>query len=267
MSFELKRNRSSFIIDEKEENESKQEIDIILDLYTKVLKKEDSKCVCSNLIQDNMIYEAEIVPNLSFKTTNFKVKASDIIMKLKECGYPLWGCMLSVYNLEAEEFIFIGSDPLDQNIYLDESFGKSVIRVRVISYLEEKLINAAGANILNNSNNVAGSNISNKHDKSNSENDKKNLRRTKERKIGYIIEKVNTWRKLYNGFYDDYGNFMKYSLDEAAKIIDISKKSLDDYLLQLRLGRKYGFDFNANRNCKVGMLRAFVKQKRGERTK
>ena len=45
-------------------------------------------------------------------------------------------------------------------------------------------------------------------------------------------------------------------------MVGISKKSLDDYLLQLRLGRKYGFNFNQNKTKKVGILRAFVKRHR-----
>ena len=76
---------------------------------------------------------------------------------------------------------------------------------------------------------------------------------------------MNSWRKLYNGFYDEFGNFIKYSLDDAAKKIDISKKSLDDYLLQLRLGRKYGFDFNKYKDAKVGKLRAYVKEARSKK--
>jgi hypothetical protein len=57
-------------------------------------------------------------------------------------------------------------------------------------------------------------------------------RRTKERKISFVIEKVSMWRKLYNG-YDDpkTGKTMKYNLEEAAQKVGISKKSLDDYLL------------------------------------
>ena len=85
-------------------------------------------------------------------------------------------------------------------------------------------------------------------------------KRTKERKIEFIIEKVNAWRKLYNGCYNEKGEYTRYSLDQAAKMVGISKKSMDDYLLQLRLGRKYGFNFNLNKNKKVGVLRAFVKK-------
>jgi hypothetical protein len=35
---------------------------------------------------------------------------------------------------------------------------------------------------------------------------------------------------------------------------------LDDYLLQLRYGKKYGFDFNEHKEAKIGILRAFVKK-------
>lgn len=40
----------------------------------------------------------------------------------------------------------------------------------------------------------------------------------------------------------------------------ISKKSLDDYLLQVRFGRKYGFNFNEHKNDKVGVLRDYVRK-------
>jgi hypothetical protein len=44
----------------------------------------------------------------------------------------------------------------------------------------------------------------------------------------------------------------------------VSKKSLDDYLLQLRFGRKFDFDFDAHQHFKVGTLRRFVKEKKEE---
>jgi len=37
---------------------------------------------------------------------------------------------------------------------------------------------------------------------------------------------------------------------------------LDDYLLQLRFGRKFAFDFSTNRDEKVGVLRHFVKEEK-----
>lgn len=89
--------------------------------------------------------------------------------------------------------------------------------------------------------------------------DYKNGKRTKERRIGYIIEKVSEWRNLYNGNKEDNGAFNRQTLEESAIRVGISKKSLDDYLLQIRYGRKFGFNFNEHKNDKVGVLRAFVK--------
>ena len=51
------------------------------------------------------------------------------------------------------------------------------------------------------------------------------------------------------------------SLERAADKVGVSKKSLDDYLAQLRAGRQYGYDFNLNKTKKVGDLRRFVKEK------
>jgi hypothetical protein len=42
-------------------------------------------------------------------------------------------------------------------------------------------------------------------------------------------------------------------------MLGISKKSLDDYYYQLRLGEKYDFDFKIHMNEKVGVLRTFIK--------
>lgn len=67
-------------------------------------------------------------------------------------------------------------------------------------------------------------------------------KRTKERTIADIIDKVSLWRRMYNGIERD-GNIVRYSLEDAAVKVGISKKSLDDYLLQLRFGKKFGFDF------------------------
>lgn len=60
-------------------------------------------------------------------------------------------------------------------------------------------------------------------------------KKTRERGIGEVMEKVLEWRQLYNGYKDSKtGKIMKMSLEAAAAKIGISKKSLDDYLLQIR---------------------------------
>ena len=83
--------------------------------------------------------------------------------------------------------------------------------------------------------------------------------RMKERNIKEVIEKVAEWRRLYLGISQKNGVIKKYTLEEAADIVGIPKKTLDDYLLQIVSGRKYGFDFNLNCEAKVGLLRSYVK--------
>ena len=72
------------------------------------------------------------------------------------------------------------------------------------------------------------------------------------------MTKVIEWRKLYNDGDEIRGK--KFSLDEAAKAVGMSKKSLDDYLLQIRNARKFGFNFNEHKDDKIGILRAFNKK-------
>lgn len=77
-----------------------------------------------------------------------------------------------------------------------------------------------------------------------------------ERPIGYVVDKVAEWRKI---FIDGRSN-ERLSLVEAAELVGISKKSLDDYTLHIRKGFKYFFNFNENRHSKIGVLRDFVKK-------
>lgn len=93
-------------------------------------------------------------------------------------------------------------------------------------------------------------------------------KRTKERLVHEIIDKVSTWRQLYKGISVPNESDptkqvdKKLSLEEAAAKVGVTKKSLDDYLLQLRFGRKFGYDFEANKNSKVGELRQFVREEK-----
>jgi predicted DNA-binding protein (UPF0251 family) len=47
---------------------------------------------------------------------------------------------------------------------------------------------------------------------------------------------------------DENHQLRRMSLEEAADKVGVSKKSLDDYLSQLRQGRALGFDFNMHKD-------------------
>jgi hypothetical protein len=59
-----------------------------------------------------------------------------------------------------------------------------------------------------------------------------------ERRISQVILAVKIWRGLYES--------KKCTLTNAAKIVGISKKSLDDYYLVLRVGEVLGFSYADN---------------------
>ena len=63
-----------------------------------------------------------------------------------------------------------------------------------------------------------------------------NKKRVKERYIEEVIHMVNLWRNYHKeGFYDKVQNrLLQLSLDAAAQKVGISKKTLDDYLFQIR---------------------------------
>lgn len=84
------------------------------------------------------------------------------------------------------------------------------------------------------------------------------VKRAKERTIREIINKVADWRRLYLGVHDATNK--KHTLEEAAALVNIPKKTLDDYLLIIQAGRRLGFDFNLHSGDKVGVLRTFIKR-------
>lgn len=83
--------------------------------------------------------------------------------------------------------------------------------------------------------------------------------RAKELTIREVIRKVCIWRKLWVGVLEN-GELHRYSLDDAARKVKMSRKTMDDYLLQLRLGKKFGFDFKSHQNSQIGSLRRHVRK-------
>lgn len=88
----------------------------------------------------------------------------------------------------------------------------------------------------------------------------KKVPRVKERYLKKVLADIMTWRKTYYANkklgYDK--KKFKNSLNIAAQRIGYSKKSLDDYILHVRYGAKFGFDFKSFINSKFGVLRKFT---------
>ena len=87
------------------------------------------------------------------------------------------------------------------------------------------------------------------------------------RKIGEVVKIVYSQRKFFNGYYNDNGEKTKYNLEDASKNVGIKRKTLDDYLKQLRKARLLGFDFNKNKDESISFLRDFNEKHKNKKLK
>jgi len=270
-------------------NKEELEFPVLITILTEIFGKKDEgkKCICHNYIEgtkdniNDIFEEKELIPSVKIRiiknendknNNSFKIRLYDLCNSLKILGYPMGGSMINIYLNEASDYVFYGPEPIDHNICINSSeLGKgNLIKIKIINYLDKKMLNVNNKTdeIKELDENDEESELNESNKGNGSENTVQNFfeseARRRERRIGYIIEKVHAWRKLYNGFYNENGEHTRYSLDTAAELLGISKKSLDDYLLQIRLGRKFGFDFNKYRNERVGNLREFVKKHRNK---
>jgi hypothetical protein len=73
--------------------------------------------------------------------------------------------------------------------------------------------------------------------------------------IREMLEVVEGWRKveLQFGF--------KLSMGEAAAMLGEKKRTLEVYVQNAKLGEKYGYDFEANLEKRIGDLKKFLKEK------
>lgn len=96
--------------------------------------------------------------------------------------------------------------------------------------------------------------------------------RSKERYVWEAMECVEQWRNLYlNEFKDENENIIRYSREEAALMVNVPKKTLENYYSILRyFGVDYYIfpflrkakkltDLNAVKDEKMGYLRNLVK--------
>jgi hypothetical protein len=203
------------------------------DKYTSRIEKGDKSKINKIKITVSFSYSNE---TLTFENIHPKIINSNSILlneliedliENKNCK-GLQDTAISYYDNELNNYIYCGIYPFDINVSipfkLDEKSQQTILlRSRIIIKKENLMRMDLTDELMQDAEDNNQNIFINQKSK-----------RSKERKIGYIIEKVFLWRKLYNGFADERGNLVKLTLEEAADKVGISKKSLDDYLIQLR---------------------------------
>ena len=161
---------------------------------------------------------------------------------------------------KTETYFYIGKYPLEDT-YLIEIPQDGILKIKLRPIIDKR--NLLRFELYEDENEAYNNNVDLDEVKKNYHVNLKS-KRAKERTIGEIIKKVFLWKKIYQGIPDENGNKKKLTLQQAAEEVNLSKKSLDEYLNQLLLGKQYGFNFNAHKNDKVGILRGYVKKQQNK---
>ena len=165
----------------------------------------------------------------------------------------------STNNLDDNTFYFISKFPLDENIkYNIDVPLDGIIYIKLRKKISK--IKSLRYEIFEDENeeeiDEAEEKDKNEESFEDNKNKKKDCKRSKEKRIGFIVKKVFEWKGLRKL------SKRKMSLQEAAQNVNMSKKTLDEYYNQIKEGKKFGFDFNRYKRDKVNVLRGFVKKKK-----
>ena len=165
----------------------------------------------------------------------------------------------STNNLDDNIFYFISKFPLDENIkYNIDVPLDGIIYIKLRKKISK--IKSLRYEIFEDENeeeiDEAEEKDKNQESFEDNKNKKKDCKRSKEKRIGFIVKKVFEWKGLRKL------SKRKMSLQEAAQNVNMSKKTLDEYYNQIKEGKKFGFDFNRYKRDKVNVLRGFVKKKK-----
>ena len=165
----------------------------------------------------------------------------------------------STNNFDDNTFYFISKFPLDENIkYNIDVPLDGIIYIKLRKKISK--IKSLRYEIFEDENeeeiDEAEEKDKNQESFEDNKNKKKDCKRSKEKRIGFIVKKVFEWKGLRKL------SKRKMSLQEAAQNVNMSKKTLDEYYNQIKEGKKFGFDFNRYKRDKVNVLRGFVKKKK-----
>jgi hypothetical protein len=232
------------------------------------MQKTSAKTFIVELLIFNYIYENKIKQNeftvpdkekieLDIPITSkenslneFSLSVEDLTQQLKKKGYPISTSLIYIYNKEFGYSLLNNKDI----IYSSYLSIKDTIKLKLENHLDNKLIDDTTTILKKcfdlNKTEFSQENSLNKENKQLT-NNKRN------RKIGDIVKIVYAQRKFFNGYYNDEGEKINCNLDEASKKVKEKRKTLDDYLKQLRDAREKEFDFNKNKDKPISDLRSF----------
>jgi len=227
--------------------------------FTGGLKRKniDVKLYLTNREGELKFLEIDLIKDLPVYTTkNCDLIMQSVLTSLKRRGYNTEEVRIQFYSDAFGCFVDCGYEPVSQSCLV-----KEIDLLDNLLHLEVE-IEPSDHEISNtNFKSTISSAITNPELKLVEIKSEKSSEGLKDNTIGSVVEIVKKWRELYEGYIIPEGMKIKYSLDKAAEILGIQKKTLDDYLQQIKKAAAYGFDFEQHKDKQIGYLRNFVKEK------
>jgi hypothetical protein len=163
------------------------------------------------------------------------------LLKTIKSAFPGLGSnqKMTVFMKSTENgvFVFIAKYPLEENKDREMELTKFIepiilkVSIKVQRVIDTVAMCLASETCFSQDHLMTRTNKAQNFELENEFDEKTRKRRNKERRIGFIIKKVKEWRSLYA---DNSKGLSKTNLYDAANMVGISKKSLDDYWMQLK---------------------------------
>lgn len=83
--------------------------------------------------------------------------------------------------------------------------------------------------------------------------------RIRERSIAQVTDILKRWARISRDLTNIGGTDLVVLPSQVSNLTGMNRRSLNDYLRLIRLGEVNGFDFEANKDKGIGLLRQFVK--------
>ena len=170
--------------------------------------------------------------NNNIANNDFYIRVNDLITNLQMKGYLITSKSKLYIRLKFfDDYILIANH--NDLIYISMLPLKNKIDLKIQNFFEKSLIEDTFIILKNHFL---------------EEIEEKERPKSKKLKIGEVVKLVYRYRMISDGYFNEQKKFVKYSLEEAAKILEMPKSTLDNYFDQIKKARETNFDFNRHKD-------------------
>ncbi|CAD8059340.1 unnamed protein product [Paramecium sonneborni] len=197
------------------------------------------------------------VNNIVNLQSNDKKLENQVIMRqqiksIQENRKTIENCSKRLQQLFKEDFSNQGSRVQSHLEQRNKKKKNSIDFIRNLKFQSHEIINSKMHKLLYFFKMNTSTSITNKH---------QSFKRVKERLVCEAIEKVERWRQMFTeGLQIENGEIIKVTLNQAAELVGIPKKTLEDYTQLFKKVKLLTADIKQFSNEKMGFLRSYLRK-------